>query len=72
MDGHVTCVKSAHFCIYFLRRPSELGLISTSCVKVEDVEEGAEPPEFVEALGPQDSKAYDCMLQGETPRNEAT
>uniref|UniRef100_A0A4W6E3M6 Supervillin d n=1 Tax=Lates calcarifer TaxID=8187 RepID=A0A4W6E3M6_LATCA len=45
------------------RRPSELGLSSTSSVKVEEVEEGAEPSEFVKALGPLDKKAYDCMLQ---------
>lgn len=48
------------------RRPSELGLSSSSSssVKVEEVEEGAEPSEFVKALGSQDKKAYDCMLQG--------
>ncbi|XP_022598994.1 supervillin-like isoform X2 [Seriola dumerili] len=45
------------------RCPSELGLNSTSSVKVEEVEEGAEPSEFVKALGSQDKKAYDCMLQ---------
>nr|QNQ79867.1 supervillin [Siniperca chuatsi] len=45
------------------RCPSELGLSSTSSVKVEEVEEGSEPAEFVKALGPQDMKAYDCMLQ---------
>ncbi|XP_070782834.1 supervillin [Enoplosus armatus] len=45
------------------RCPSELGLSSTSSVKVEEVEEGSEPAEFTKALGPQDKKAYDCMLQ---------
>lgn len=45
------------------RCPSELGLSSTSSVKVEEVEEGSEPTEFTKALGPQDKKAYDCMLQ---------
>ncbi|KAI3365268.1 hypothetical protein L3Q82_010361, partial [Scortum barcoo] len=45
------------------RCPSELGLSSTSNVKVEEVEEGSEPEEFTKALGPQDKKAYDCMLQ---------
>uniref|UniRef100_A0A3Q3KBB3 HP domain-containing protein n=1 Tax=Monopterus albus TaxID=43700 RepID=A0A3Q3KBB3_MONAL len=45
------------------RCPSELGLSSTSSVRVEEVEEGAEPPEFMKALGLQDRKAYDCMLQ---------
>ncbi|KAK2820392.1 hypothetical protein Q5P01_023351 [Channa striata] len=45
------------------RCPTELGLSSSSCVKVKEVEEGAEPSEFVKALGPQNSKAYDCMLQ---------
>ncbi len=28
------------------------------------MEEGSEPTEFTKALGPQDKKAYDCMLQG--------
>uniref|UniRef100_A0A7N6ACR2 HP domain-containing protein n=1 Tax=Anabas testudineus TaxID=64144 RepID=A0A7N6ACR2_ANATE len=32
-------------------------------VKVEEVEEGAEPSEFMKGLGQQDTKAYDCMLQ---------
>ncbi|XP_047464606.1 supervillin-like isoform X2 [Mugil cephalus] len=45
------------------RCPSELGLSSGSSVKVEEVEEGSEPAEFVKALGSQDKKAYDCMLQ---------
>ncbi|XP_068614015.1 supervillin-like, partial [Brachionichthys hirsutus] len=42
------------------RCPSELGL---SSIKVEEVEEGSEPTVFVKALGLQDKKAYDCMLQ---------
>uniref|UniRef100_A0A7N9B0R0 Supervillin d n=1 Tax=Mastacembelus armatus TaxID=205130 RepID=A0A7N9B0R0_9TELE len=45
------------------RCPSELGLSTTSSVKVEEVDEGAEPSEFVKVLGLQDKKAYDCMLQ---------
>lgn len=45
------------------RCPSELGLSSTSSVRVEEVEEGSEPAEFVKALGSPDKKAYDCMLQ---------
>ncbi|KAF7666598.1 hypothetical protein LDENG_00100350 [Lucifuga dentata] len=45
------------------RCPSELGLSGASIVKVEEVEEGAEPLEFLKALGLQDKKAYDCMLQ---------
>uniref|UniRef100_A0A3Q1GUA3 Supervillin d n=1 Tax=Acanthochromis polyacanthus TaxID=80966 RepID=A0A3Q1GUA3_9TELE len=45
------------------RCPSELGLSSSSSVRVEEVEEGSEPAEFVKALGSQDKKAYDCMLQ---------
>uniref|UniRef100_A0A3B5BDU7 Supervillin-like n=1 Tax=Stegastes partitus TaxID=144197 RepID=A0A3B5BDU7_9TELE len=45
------------------RCPTELGLSSTSSVRVEEVEEGSEPAEFLKALGPQDKKAYDCMLQ---------
>ncbi|XP_029934071.1 LOW QUALITY PROTEIN: supervillin [Myripristis murdjan] len=43
--------------------PPELGLRSTNSVKVEEVEEGAEPSEFMKALGQQDRKAYDCMLK---------
>lgn len=46
------------------RNPAELGLSSSSNVKVEEVEEGSEPSEFTKALGSQDKKAYDCMLQG--------
>ncbi|XP_033467237.1 supervillin [Epinephelus lanceolatus] len=45
------------------RNPAELGLSSSSNVKVEEVEEGSEPSEFTKALGSQDKKAYDCMLQ---------
>ncbi|XP_059180038.1 supervillin [Centropristis striata] len=45
------------------RCPSELGLSSSSSVKVEEVEEGSEPAEFLKALGSQEKKAYDCMLQ---------
>lgn len=61
----MTCVADQLFSVFIsLRCPSELGLTSTSSVKVEEVEEGAEPSEFVKALGQQDNKAYDCMLQG--------
>lgn len=56
--------QTNYFLFVSLRCPSELGLTSTSSVKVEEVEEGAEPSEFVKALGQQDTKAYDCMLQG--------
>ncbi|XP_030610394.1 supervillin [Archocentrus centrarchus] len=42
--------------------PSELGLSRSSSVRVEEVEEGSEPAEFVKALGLKDKKAYDCML----------
>lgn len=31
---------------------------------MEEVEEGSEPAEVLKALGPQDKKAYDCMLEG--------
>ncbi|XP_046888279.1 supervillin isoform X1 [Hypomesus transpacificus] len=41
----------------------ELGLSSNSNVKVEEILEGEEPAEFWKALGQQDRKAYDCMLQ---------
>ncbi|KAJ8245939.1 hypothetical protein GJAV_G00261920 [Gymnothorax javanicus] len=43
--------------------PPELGLNSSSSVKVQEVEEGSEPAEFWNALGRQDRKAYDCMLK---------
>jgi len=46
------------------RCAKELGLTTGSVVKVEEVEEGAEPAEFWKALGQKDKKAYDCMLQG--------
>ncbi|XP_059893675.1 supervillin-like isoform X2 [Gadus macrocephalus] len=45
------------------RCAKELGLTSGNKVEVEEVEEGAEPAEFWKALGRQDKKAYDCMLQ---------
>lgn len=54
------------------RCPPELGLSSTSSVKVEEVEEGSEPAEFQKALGPQDKKAYDCMLQGASSHSHTT
>ncbi|XP_064862513.1 supervillin isoform X6 [Oncorhynchus nerka] len=43
--------------------PPELGLSSESPLRVQEVEEGAEPVEFGNAIGQQDRKAYDCMLQ---------
>ena len=59
MDGHI-----GTFFFVSSRCPSELGLSSSSSVKVEEVEEGSEPEEFMKALGPPDKKAYDCMLKG--------
>ncbi|CDQ81475.1 unnamed protein product [Oncorhynchus mykiss] len=44
--------------------PPELGLSSDSLSRVQEVEEGAEPVEFWNAIGQQDRKTYDCMLQG--------
>ncbi|XP_059494658.1 supervillin-like isoform X1 [Stegostoma tigrinum] len=44
-------------------RPQELGLWSSTDVTVCEIEEGLEPPEFWHALGQQDQKVYDCMLQ---------
>lgn len=41
-------------------------------MKVEVVDEGSEPAEFMKALGPQDKKAYDCMLQGGPSHGHAT
>ncbi|XP_028821949.1 supervillin [Denticeps clupeoides] len=43
--------------------PPEFGLNSNSSVKVQEVDEGAEPKEFWRVLGQQERKAYDCMLQ---------
>ncbi|XP_052346783.1 supervillin-like isoform X6 [Oncorhynchus keta] len=43
--------------------PPELGLSSESPLRVQEVEEGAEPVEFGNAIGQQDRKAYDCMRQ---------
>ncbi|XP_026772120.3 supervillin isoform X2 [Pangasianodon hypophthalmus] len=43
-------------------RPPEMEL-SNSSLNIQEVEEGAEPAEFWNAIGPQDRKAYDCMLQ---------
>ncbi|KAF7697854.1 hypothetical protein HF521_004364 [Silurus meridionalis] len=43
-------------------RPPEMGL-SNSNLNIQEVEEGAEPAAFWNAIGPQDRKAYDCMLQ---------
>lgn len=44
--------------------PPELGFNSNTNLKVQEIEEGREPQEFWDALGQQDRKAYDCMLQG--------
>lgn len=49
-------------CMY--RCPLELGLNSNSSLKVHEIEEGTETEEFWVALGKQDRKAYDCMLEG--------
>ncbi|KAM9712865.1 supervillin a isoform 2-T2 [Menidia menidia] len=43
--------------------PLETGLHSSSQVRIQECEEGAEPAGFWEALGRRDRKAYDCMLQ---------
>eukprot|EP00063_Salmo_salar_P073101 XP_014047936.1 PREDICTED: supervillin-like isoform X1 [Salmo salar] len=43
--------------------PPELGLSSDSPSRVQELEEGAEPVEFWNAIGQQDRKTYDCMLQ---------
>ncbi|KAF4085204.1 hypothetical protein AMELA_G00114930 [Ameiurus melas] len=43
--------------------PPELGVNSNTNLKVQEIEEGTEPQEFWDALGQQDRKVYDCMLQ---------
>lgn len=45
-----------------------MGLKSSIKLNMEVVEEGSEPAEFEQALGPLDKKAYDCMLQGRVCR----
>ncbi|XP_078079915.1 supervillin isoform X3 [Mustelus asterias] len=45
------------------RPPQELGQWSRTDVTVCELEEGSEHPDFWRALGQQDRKAYDCMLQ---------
>lgn len=43
--------------------PSELGLKTGSFMNIQEVEEGKEPAEYWNAIGQQDRKSYDCMLQ---------
>ncbi|KAL6476690.1 hypothetical protein MHYP_G00151890 [Metynnis hypsauchen] len=43
--------------------PPELGLSSGHSLNIREVEEGEEPAEFWNAVGPRDRKSYDCMLQ---------
>uniref|UniRef100_A0A8C1P4U6 Supervillin-like n=1 Tax=Cyprinus carpio TaxID=7962 RepID=A0A8C1P4U6_CYPCA len=43
--------------------PPELSLRTDSFMNVQEVEEGKEPADFWNAIGPQDRKSYDCMLQ---------
>ncbi|XP_072926787.1 supervillin-like isoform X4 [Hemitrygon akajei] len=45
------------------RPPQELGQWSSMKVTVCELDEGSEPPEFWQAIGQPDRKAYDCMLQ---------
>lgn len=45
--------------------PPELGLSQGSSLRLQLVDEGSEPAEFWDALGPVDRKSYDCMLQGD-------
>ncbi|XP_016297127.1 supervillin-like isoform X2 [Sinocyclocheilus anshuiensis] len=43
--------------------PPELSLRTGSFMNVQEVEEEKEPADFWNAIGPQDRKSYDCMLQ---------
>ncbi|XP_063079001.1 supervillin isoform X2 [Engraulis encrasicolus] len=52
-----TVERLVHLC------PPEMGLSPDVSLHVQEVEEGAEPAEFWAAIGQQDRKAYDCMLQ---------
>lgn len=67
MNGCVAAVVDQQVSVSS-RCPSELGLSRSSSVRVEEVEEGSEPAEFVKVLGLKDKKAYDCMLNGTTQR----
>lgn len=53
------------FRLMCIRCPPEMGL-SNNSLNIQEVEEGAEPAGFWNSIGPQDRKAYDCMLQGDT------
>uniref|UniRef100_A0A672NRI7 Supervillin-like n=1 Tax=Sinocyclocheilus grahami TaxID=75366 RepID=A0A672NRI7_SINGR len=43
--------------------PPELSLRTGRFMNVQEVEDGKEPADFWNAIGPQDRKSYDCMLQ---------
>lgn len=43
-----------------------MGLSGDQRLNIKEVEEGAEPAEFWSAIGSQDRKSYDCMLQGKS------
>ncbi|XP_016136099.1 supervillin-like isoform X2 [Sinocyclocheilus grahami] len=43
--------------------PPELSLRTGRFMNVQEVEEGNEPADFWNAIGPEDRKSYDCMLQ---------
>uniref|UniRef100_A0AAY5EEZ6 HP domain-containing protein n=1 Tax=Electrophorus electricus TaxID=8005 RepID=A0AAY5EEZ6_ELEEL len=68
--GCLALLGVAHGCLYLWHGCKAhsgtrdiLGLSSNSSVKVWEVEEGSEPQGFWDALGQQDRKTYDCMLQ---------
>lgn len=63
MNGCLAAAADQHVSVSS-RHPSELGLSLSSSVRLEEVEEGSEPAEFVKAQGLKDKKAYDCMLDG--------
>lgn len=63
-DAHYQIVIDFMWLIVMIRCPPELSLRTGNFMNVQEVEEGKEPTEFWNAIGPQDRKSYDCMLQG--------
>ncbi|XP_036445252.1 supervillin isoform X3 [Colossoma macropomum] len=63
--AHATARQVAKHAVQQLTHmcPPELGLSSGHSLNIREVEEGVEPAEFWNAVGPRDRKSYDCMLQ---------
>ncbi|XP_072549807.1 supervillin [Salminus brasiliensis] len=63
--AHATARQVAKHTVQQLTQtcPPEMGLSSGHTLNIKEVEEGAEPADFWNIIGPQDRKSYDCMLQ---------